>query len=151
VRLKDKAAWEKGLAAAGIAVTGSHDPREDTIQFDATGDPAHLTAQLLAAELWAARVEPTTHHYDTTWGALKTSSPAGFVVGTTVIPDAQLDLVGLYVAREIPAGAYALITDENPEEYWYVLPITIALAAIGLVFAWALVRAVKRDLLPTRA
>jgi hypothetical protein len=27
------------------------------------------------------------------------------------------------------------------------LPITIARAAIGLVFAWALVRAVKRDVL----
>ncbi|HET9987810.1 MAG TPA: hypothetical protein VFQ65_04805 [Kofleriaceae bacterium] len=150
-RLPNSAAWERGLAAAGITVIGSHDPMQDTIRFDATGDPAHLTAQLLDAKLWAARVEPTTHHYDTTWGALKTSSPAGFVVGATVIPDSQLDLIGLYVTREIPAGAYALITDEHPEEYWYVLPITIALAAIGLVFAWALVRAVKRDLLPTRA
>lgn len=150
-RLKDKVAWERALAAAGITVTGSHDPMQDTIRFDATGDPAHLTAQLLEATLWAARVEPTTHHFDTTWGAVKTSSPAGFVVGTTTIPDSQLDLIGLYVTREIPAGAYALITDELPADYWYVLPITIALAAIGLVFAWALVRAVKRDLLPTRA
>jgi hypothetical protein len=150
-RLKDKAAWETALAAAKIAVTGSHDPMQDTIRFDATGDPTHLTAQLLEAKLWAARVEPTLHHYDTTWGALKGSSPAGFAIGATVVPDAQLDLIGIYVAREIPAGAYALITDERPEEYWYVLPITIALAAIGLVFAWALVRAVKRDLLPTRA
>ena len=150
-RLKDKAAWEKELAAANIAVTGSHDPMQDTIRFDATGDAAHLTAQLLEAKLWAARVEPSLHHYDTTWGALKGSSPAGFAIGATVVPDAQLDLVGIYVTREIPAGAYALITDEQPQEYWYVLPITIALAAIGLVFAWALVRAVKRDLLPTRA
>jgi hypothetical protein len=149
--LKDKAAWDKALAAANIAVTGSHDPRQDTIQFDATGDVAHVTAQLLEAKLWAARVEPMTHHYDTTWGALAGSSPAGFAIGATVVPDAQLDLIGVYAAQEIPAGAYALITDEHPEEYWYVLPITIALAAIGLVFAWALVRAVKRDLLPTRA
>jgi hypothetical protein len=150
-RLKDKAAWQSALAAAGITTTGSHDPMQDTIRFDAIGDPAHVTAQLLEATLWAARVEPTTHHYDTTWGALKGSSPAGFAVGATVIPDPQLDLIGVFIAHEIPAGAYALITDEHPEEYWYVLPITIALAAIGLVFAWALVRAVKRDLLPTRA
>ncbi|MEO9157355.1 MAG: hypothetical protein ABI591_17200 [Kofleriaceae bacterium] len=150
-RLKDKTAWEQAFAGANIAVTGSHDPMPDTIRFDANGDPAHLTAMLLDAKLWAARVEPTTHHFDTTWGAMKGSSPAGFVVGPTVIPDAQLDLVGVFVAREIPPGAYALITDEQPDAYWYVLPITIALAAIGLVFAWALVRAVKRDLLPTRA
>jgi hypothetical protein len=150
-RLPNKAAWQQALAAANIAVTGSHDPMQDTIRFDATGDAAHLTAQLLEAKLWAARVEPTTHHYDTTWSALKGSSPAGFAIGATVVPDAQLDLIGVYVAQEIPSGAYALITDEHPEEYWYVLPITIALAAIGLVFGWALVRAVKRDLLPTRA
>ena len=31
-----------------------------------------------------------------------------------------------------------------------VMPITIALAGIGLLFAWALVRAIKRDLLPTK-
>ena len=66
-------------------------------------------------------------------------------------PTPQLDLVGLYVERSIPSDAYALITGERPEDYWYVLPITIALGVIGLVFAWALVRAVKRDLLPARA
>ena len=150
-RLPDKAAWEKGLAEAGIQISGSHDARENTIRFDATGDLEHITSHLLASNLWAARIEPTTHHYDTTWGALKGSSPAGFSVGATVVPDAQVELIGFYVPREIPAGAYALITDEQPQEYWYILPITIALAAIGLVFAWALVRAVKRDLLPTRA
>jgi len=107
---------------------------------------------LQAANLWApARLEAMTHHYETTWAKLRGSSPAGFVVDGTTIPDAQIDLVGLYVSREIPSDAYALITDEHPEDYWYVLPITLALAAIGLVFAWALVRAVKRDLLPTRA
>ena len=31
------------------------------------------------------------------------------------------------------------------------LPITIAVALIGLVFAWAFVRAVRRDLLPPTA
>ena len=76
---------------------------------------------------------------------------AGFVVNGTTIPDAQIDLLGLYVARSIPSDAYALITDENPADYWYVLPITIALCVIGLIFAWALVRAVKRDLLTPAA
>ena len=72
------------------------------------------------------------------------------VKGTT-IPDAQADLIGLYVERSIPSGAYALITGERPEDYWYVLPISVALLGVGLVFAWALVRAVKRDLLTARA
>ena len=110
-----------------------------------------ITSKLEAANLWAARVEPITRHYETTWGALRGSSAAGFTVEATTIPDARLDLVGLYVNRAIPAGAYALITSERPEDYWYVLPIMVALVLIGLLFAWALVRAVRRDVFPARA
>jgi hypothetical protein len=102
------------------------------------------------AGLWAARVDPVTRHYETTWAALRGSSPAGFSIDHATVPDAQLDLVGLYVARAIPGDAYALVTDEQPAQYWYVLPVTVAVAAIGLLFAWALVRAVKRDLRPVR-
>jgi hypothetical protein len=67
------------------------------------------------------------------------------------VPDAQIELVGLYVAHRIPADAYVLVTGEQPDDYWYVMPITIALAAILLVFGWALVRAIRRDLMPARA
>ncbi|MEO8842850.1 MAG: hypothetical protein ABI591_13995 [Kofleriaceae bacterium] len=151
-RLPTAAVWATALGKAGIVITTQHDANDYTIRFDVTGDSATITSKLQAANLWApARLEPMTHHYETTWAKLRGSSPAGFVVDGATIPDPQIDLVGLYVAREIPNGAYALITDERPEDYWYVLPIEIGLLAIGLVFAWALVRAVKRDLLPTRA
>lgn len=151
-RLPTAAVWATELGKAGVIIGTQHDANDYTIRFDVAGDSATVTSKLQAANLWApARLEPMTHHYETTWAKLKGSSPAGFVVAGATIPDPQIDLVGLYVSREIPHDAYALITDERPEEYWYVLPITIALAAIGLVFAWALVRAVKRDLLPTRA
>ncbi|MBA2543249.1 MAG: hypothetical protein H0V17_26645, partial [Deltaproteobacteria bacterium] len=107
--------------------------------------------KLEAAELWAARVEPVTRHRAGTWGELKKSGADGLVLGGAVTPDAQVDLVGIFVSKPIPEDAYALITNEIPQDYWYVLPITIALAGIGLLFAWALVRAIRRDLLPTRA
>jgi hypothetical protein len=58
--------------------------------------------------------------------------------------------VGVYTARAIPEDAYALLVGELPDDYWYVMPITVTLAIIGLLFLWALVRAVRRDLLPTR-
>jgi hypothetical protein len=73
--------------------------------------------------------------------------PAG---DKATVPDAQIDLVGLYVPREIPSEAYALLAGEKPQDYWYVTWIAVALAAIGLVFAWALVRAARRDLFPAR-
>jgi len=60
-------------------------------------------------------------------------------------------VIGLYVAKGIPDGAYAVLTGERPDQYWYVLPITVSLVVIGLLFAWAFARAVRRDFLPTKA
>ena len=155
-RLPTAGAWKTALEQAGIA-TGAPQLGTDQVRFELSlpGAVATVTTKLEAAHLWAARVDPVTRHYETTWGALRGSAPTGFSVGSgasgSTIPDTQLDLVGLYVARAIPGDAYAVLTNERPEDYWYVLPVTIVLAAIGLLFAWALVRAVKRDLLPTRA
>ena len=154
-RLPTAEAWTAALTAAGISVGPAIPPPtgiSDQIRFDVKtpGAVASTTTKLEAATLWAARVEPITRHYKTTWGAMKTSTAAGFNVAAGVtIPDADLDLIGLYVSRGIPAGAYALIDGERPADYWYVLPISVGLALIGLLFLWALIRAIKRDLLPT--
>ncbi len=150
-RMPNAAAWTKALAAAGITPNGAPTATTEQVTYEAAGSVSELTTKLQAASLWAARVDPVTRHYDTTWGALAGSSPAGFTVNGTTIPDAELDLVGMYVARGIPGDAYALLTDEKPADYWYVLPVAIALGVIALLFAWVLVRAVKRDLIPTRA
>lgn len=149
-RYPNAAAWQTALTAAGVALAPSDGAEPDpsqpdvTIQsarFRARGSVAALTDQLAKAMLYAARVEPRTIHHATTWGALRADPKAL----------ANVDLVGVYVAHPIPSGAYVLLTEERPADYWYVLPITIALALVALVFAWALVRAVKRDLLPSRA
>ncbi len=153
-RLPDAAAWLAALHRAGVTpqTTDAPDPALGEVRFHVAQPVAATTAQLEAAGLWAARIEPVTHHYDTTWGALRKSPPTGLDLGAGApVPDAQLDLIGLYVARGIPADAYAVVTGEIPDDYWYVLPITVALAAILLIFAWALVRAVRRDLVPARA
>jgi hypothetical protein len=152
-RLPDPAAWRAALGRAGITVTETAptDAALRQVRFTVEGTVTAATSRLETAGLLAARVEPVTRHYQTTWGALRASPPAGFDVGGKVLPDAQLELIGLHVARGIPADAYALVTGELPDDYWYVTYITVALAAILLVFAWALVRAVRRDLVPARA
>lgn len=147
----DAKACTDALTKAGITTTGTPRLSRDLAYFDVAAPPSTLTTKLEAAKLWGTRVDPVTRHYDTTWGKLKTSAPSGFTVDTTTLPDAQLDLVGLYVVRAVPESAYALILGESPKDYWYVLPVTVLLALIALIFAWALVRAVKRDLMPTRA
>ena len=153
-RTPDAAAWQKTLAAASLPATlvpaTDRDVQLRQLRFDVPLSVAATNGVLQAANLWATRVEPVNRHHDTTWGALKKSGPAGFTVGNETIPEAQLPLVGLYVARAIPADARVVIVGELPADYWYVTPITVALAVIGLLFAWALVRAIRRDLLPTR-
>jgi hypothetical protein len=135
-------AWRKMLVDAGITPTGegSPDATVGEVRFDVPLAAPTTTQKLEAAKLFAARVESVTHHHDTTWGELKQATL-----------DPNVELIGIYVTRPIPDGAYALIMDEHPDDYWYVLPITIALVIIGGVFAWALVRAVRRELVPTRA
>ncbi len=149
-KLPNAAAWTTALAKAGITPFAAPTATTEQARFEVAGTLDDISAKLKAAELFAANVERVTRHYETTWGELKQSSPAGLAVKGTAVPDNEVDLVGLYVERGIPSDAYALLTDEKPETYWYVLPVTIALAVIALIFAWALVRAVKRDLLPTR-
>lgn len=153
-RFPNAGAWSSALAAAGITASAPLAPlpgaSPDQIRFEVKGPNAvvETTKKLETGELWAARVEPITRHYETTWGALKASPANGFTVAAnTTIPDEELDLVGFYVARGIPDGAYALITGDRPQQYWYVLPITVVLIIIGLIFAWVFVRAVKRDFL----
>ncbi len=156
-RLPTAEAWTAAMTAAGITMGPAIPPPtgvSDQIRYEVkdAGAVATTTTKLEAAQLWAARVEPVTHHYKTTWSAMKTSSAAGFTVASGVtIPDADLDLIGIYSSRGVPDGAYALISGEKPADYWHVLPISIGLAVIGLLFLWALIRAVKRDILPTRA
>ncbi|MBL9013476.1 MAG: hypothetical protein JNL83_04820 [Myxococcales bacterium] len=153
-RLPNAEGWASALRAAGITATPLPAPTDQTdqLRYEVKGPAAvaTTTTKLEAASLWAARVEPVTRHYQTTWGALKGGSAAGFTVAQGVtIPDAEIDLVGLYISKEIPDGAYAVIDGEKPQDYWYVLPISIGLLVIGLVFLWALVRAIKRDFLQT--
>jgi hypothetical protein len=151
-RLPDTAAWRAALDGAGLTptATGAPDTALGQVRFTVAASVSATTARLEAARIWAARVEPITRHFQTTWATLRRSPPAGLDVGGTILPDDQIDLVGLHVARGIPAGAYALVTGESPDDYWYVMPITVALAAIVIVFAWALIRAIRRDLLPAR-
>ena len=153
-RFPDTGAWNKALADASVTIaqTAAPDTALGQVRFTVNGSVATTTEHLEKGGLWAARVEAVTHHYETTWATLKSSTPSGLNVGSsTIIPDAQVDLVGVMITRPIPSDAYVLLTGEQPDDYWYVMPITIALGLIGLVFAWALVRAVRRDVLPTRA
>jgi hypothetical protein len=152
----DMKSWGGALRRAEIdgAKPGTPKPNDEAIgqgRWDIPLSPELTTKKLEAAELYAARVEAVTLHRAGTWGELKKSGADAFTLGGATTPDAQVDIVGVFVTQPVPDDAYALVTGELPKDYWYVLPITIGLVLIGLLFGWALVRAVRRDLLPARA
>jgi hypothetical protein len=152
-RHKDVSECAKALGDAGVTTSGTPTPGREQATFPVAVDNALATTRtkLETAQLWGMQVEAVTKHYETTWGALKASPPTGFTVANLVIADADLDLIGFYVSRQVPSDAMALITGERPTDYWYVLPVTIVVGLIALLFAWAFVRALKRDLLSARA
>jgi hypothetical protein len=141
-KLPNVAAWRAVLADAKIAPTrGPKSNPDGSIDFEiAAPDAVAATGQKLTdAKLTAARVEPVRGHTETTWSALRGKAlPAG------------ADVVSVFVTRPIPDDAYAIVDGEKPDTYWYVTWELVAIIAIGLLFAWSLVRAVRRDLLPVR-
>ncbi len=153
-RLPDMRAWGGALKRANLdskpATQKDNDAALGQGRFEVPFASEEAIKKLESAELWAARVEPVVRHRTGTWAELKKSGADGLALGGAVAPDNRVDLVGIFVSRGVPDGAYALVTGEVPQDYWYVLPITIALGALALLFAWALVRAIRRDLLPTR-
>lgn len=150
-RLPDVAAWTAALAQAGIIAPGAAPistseslarwlvQRPDAI--------ATINQQIEAASLWAARVEPSPVRVRTQWSAL-VAGPDGVTVpshGATAIPWGAIDVVAVWAPRTMPAGAWVVITDEAPGDYWYLTWVYVGLAVIAALFAWALVMAVRRQ------
>jgi len=152
--LTDASLWIAELAKHGITATATPTPGDaDAVLRQARLDVAmsvdQLNEKLLAAKLLATSVERVVQHHETTWGELKRSSPAGLTAGAQTVPDAHVELLGLYIQRGVSPDAYALLTDERPGDYWHILPLTLALGALILVFLWAFARAI-RELVPAR-
>jgi hypothetical protein len=150
-RLPGMSVWLEALTAAGIAMKG--EPREvtdDTARIDAAEGIATITEKLNRAGLYA-RLEPVTTTLATTWGELVKAGTGPITVGGTTIDPARVDLIRVSAKRQVPGSARILMIGEVPGDYWYVLPLAIALALLGVFAIWALVRAIKRDFLAPRA
>lgn len=152
-RFPDAKTWSAAIAAAGLTATQLPEPQStaEVVRYSLAVPASVAAAQLEKAGLWAARVEPVLRSHRGTWAQLKAAaSPQTLTIGTAAVPDVQIDLVGVMVTRGVPEQAYALVSSEAPADYWYVRPISIALLVLGALFAWVLVRAVRRDLLPPK-
>ena len=149
-RLPDVAAWTDALAKAGVIATGTAPlSKTDTLarwQVQRPDAIASLDQQLDSAQLWGARVEASPVRVRSKWSALVAGAEGVTVPGHgAVIPWSAIDVAAIWAPRTLPSGARVVITDEQPADYWYLTPLFIGLAVIGLLFAWALVMAVRRQ------
>ncbi len=150
-RLGDARAWTSALAAAGVIAPGE---APATSGQDHAGWEVHVPdavaqveKKLETAALWATRVDPVTVRQKTTWRQLAATA-GDLTIDGAKLPWSAVDVAALWAPRALPDGAYVLVVDEKPSDYWAVKPLYGALALFGLLFAWALWRAVRRDFWP---
>lgn len=144
----DVAAWTSALAEAGVIAPGAAPfaATTDLLRWEVRRPDAKrdLQERLDGAQLWGARVEPATTRVRGGWKDLAVSD-AGVTGPAGVVPWTAIDVVALWAPRTVPAGAWVVLTDERPGDYWYLTLIFAGLALIGALFTWALVRAVRRQ------
>jgi hypothetical protein len=149
-RFPDAAAWTEALTRAVVIAPGSTGrDGGGGVVFDVRGPDAVAVAtqSIEKAQLWGARVEPVTVRHLATWRELTPAGPSVGFPGGATLPWSAIDVAVLWLPRTPPDGAVVVLLGEEPGRYWYVLPIYGAIALFGLLFAWALARAVKRDFL----
>ena len=140
--------WAAALVAAGLITLGqapvSSSP--DLVRWLVRRPDAVATVQaaLDGAQLWGARAEVSTINVRAPWASLS-ASEAGVTGPAGVIPWSAIDVAGVWAPRTIPDGAWVILTDERPGDYWYLHLIYAGLILIGLLAVWALVRAVRRE------
>lgn len=149
----DVASWTQALATAGVIAPGAAPvSSNDTVarwQVQRPDAVASLARQLEAAGLGNAWVEPSSARVRAKWSEL-TVTAEGVSAPSRAgapIPWAAIDVAAVWAPRTMPAGARVVITGEEPGDYWYLTPVFIGLALIGLLFTWALVVAVRRQFL----
>lgn len=144
----DVASWTAALVEAGVLAPGATPFRTtaDLVRWEVRRPDAKLDVQtrLDGAQLWGARVEPATTQVRAPWKELPVSE-AGVTGPKGVIPWTAIDVVAVWAPRSVPAGAWVVLTDEKPGDYWYLKLVYAGLALIGLLFTWALVRAIRRQ------
>jgi len=144
----DVGSWAAALAAAGIIAPAAEPDRvtDDLARWNVKRVDAVVAIQaaLDTGELWGARVEPAMTHVRAPWTQLAVG-PAGVTGPNGVIPWSSIDVVGVWAHRTIPSGAWVVLTDETPADYWYLNVVFAGLGILGLLFAWALARAIRRQ------
>lgn len=136
----DDGSARRALAAAGLPAPLA--PGETALgawTYEIPGVPADVLAKLHAAHIFGAAVDPKLVRREGARHDL-TVDAAGLTLAERSVPWARVQRVTFFVAQAVPPDAWVVLDGEAPGSLWYVPPLFIALAALGAVMLWALVR-----------
>jgi len=153
----DVASWAKALADAGIAPPGAQPTQiheSDAIfEIDHPGVAASIQPALDKAHLYGASLQTVQRRYRAPWPLAADAS--GVTADGRSIAWSAFQVAAVHAARQLPGDPWIVIAGDAPDGYWYVRPLFIVLGLIAALFAWALVRTARRELLspkvPTQA
>jgi hypothetical protein len=153
-RMKDVTAWSEALVSSGVIVAGTEPTHvtDDTARWEVRIPDAVASVErtLEGAQLWGARVEPATTRSRIAWKDLRADA-AGVTLPDGPVPWSAIDVVAVWAPRAVPSGARVLLVGESPASYWYLTPVYGGLALFAVLFTWALVLAIRRQLGDARA
>ncbi len=142
------AAWADALVTAGVIPAGQApiSATADLVRWEVRRPDAVAAVQALLdqAQLSGARTDASASNLRTRFSALAVTD-AGVASPAGVIPWSAIDVAAVWAPRPVPAGAWVVLADERPGDYWYMQAIFVGLVLIGALAAWALVRAVRRQ------
>jgi hypothetical protein len=142
------AAWAEALVAAGVIAAGQApiSATADLVRWEVRRPDAVAAVQAILdqAQLSGARTDASATNLRTRFSALAVTD-AGVTSPAGVIPWSAIDVAAVWAPRPVPAGAWVVLADERPGDYWYMQAIFVGLVLIGALATWALVRAVRRQ------
>ena len=152
--IKDEAGARAALVAAGLTPAANLARKTDrswTFEVAAPDGLPGVRATISKASLYAAMAsdsvsEQIVRHA----GSWKDVSydPAGQQIKLSDGRSVPLSSVASLIARvkpSLPADAAILLTDEKPDDFWYVLPLYGLLVLVLGLMVWATVRALRSD------
>jgi len=146
----DERAWRAALERTGLVAAGAPlDGKTDatwSFRVPAPDGVEPVAARLVAARLFAARAEPVDRTFRATWRDLAVQGDALLVPdGGQVqrVSAASVAAILVEAMRRPPDDARVLVTTDRPGDYWHVTALFAVLAALALVFAWALWRGLR--------
>jgi len=136
----DDASARGALAAAGLPAPSA--PGETALgawTYEIPGEVAAVRDKLHAARIFGAAVDPKLARHEGTRADLVVAAN-GLTLRGKSLPWSRVQRVTFFVPATLPADAWILLQGETPGSLWYVRPLFIAVAALGALMLWALVR-----------